>query len=227
MATVAWADNHAGRGAIVEPGEQFLGQSYNQLVSEWNTWLTLEPIATNPAFDTDGRFCDKNQSGKVWFLASTFEGIATRTCQVPAGKAIFVSLGGAFIGFKPEFPAPNDPCLQAGTDLAQVRCDVNDDVPLAPDISIEVILDGVAVKDIFAFRAQSEPGGFTLRIRPNSLLADLGFPPGMRSPVVADGYYLLLRPLKPGEHTLRFVMTIAADGSQTGVNYTLIIPSHH
>jgi hypothetical protein len=109
------------------------------------------------------------------------------------------------------------------TDLAKVRCDVNDDVPLAPNTSFQVSLDGVPVEDLFAFRAQSPPGGFTLRIPDPSLLTDLGFSSGDRSPAVADGYFLFLKPLAPGEHTLNLLMT-NPDQSTAGVNYSLIIP---
>ena len=115
-----------------------------------------------------------------------------------------------------------DPCLQRATDLEKVRCDVNNDVPVAPGISFEVTLDGVPVTDLFAFRAQSQPGGFTLRVPDPSFLTDLGFAAGDRFPAVADGYFLFLRPLEPGEHTLN-VRMINPDQSEAGVNYTLII----
>src|SRR5262249_30702887 len=108
------------------------------------------------------------------------------------------------------------------TALEKVRCDVNHAVPGAPDISLEATLDGAPVGDLFAFRAQSDPGGFTLRAPDSSLFTDLGFTAGDRSPTVADGYFLLLKPLKPGKHTLSFRM-INPDQTVTGVNYTLII----
>ena len=88
-----------------------------------------------------------------------------------------------------------------------MRCDVNNDVPVAPDVSFEVTLDGVPVEDLFAFRAQSPPGGFTLRVPNPSFLTDLGFAPGDRSTAVADGYFLFLKPLRPGTHTLNLRMT--------------------
>lgn len=216
VATAASADK------VVEPGQKHQGKSYNELAGEWTNWLTAEPIATNPAFDPDGRFCDLNQQGNVWFLASTFGGVVDRTCEVPADKAIFLSLGGVFLSFAPEFPAAGDPCLQMATDLERVRCDVNNDVPVAPGISFAATLDGVPVEDLFAFRAQSQPGGFTLRVPNPSFLTDLGFAPGDRSPAVADGYFLFLKPLKPGTHTLSFRM-IQPGQPDTGVNYTLII----
>ena len=217
MATAASADNR-----VVKPGDEFRGRSYNELASKWTNWVVAEPIATNPAFDPDGRFCDRNQHGNVWFLASTFGGIVDRTCEVPAGKAIFISLGGAFVSFAPEFPAAGDPCLQLATSVERVRCDVNEDIPVAPEIAFEVTLDGVPVNDLFAFRAQSQPGGFTLRIPNPSLLTDLGIAPGDRSTAVADGYFLYLKPLSPGEHTLN-LRSINADQSEAGVNYTLIV----
>jgi hypothetical protein len=222
VAAAVSADDKAHFSKVVEPGEEFFGRSYNELAGKWTNWLAAEPIATNPAFDPDGRFCDRNQEGSVWFLASTFEGVVDRTCEVPEGKAIFVSLGGVFVSFAPEFPAAGDPCLQMATSLEKVRCDVNDDVPVAPAISFEVSLDGVPVKDLFAYRAQSEPQGFTLRVPDPSFLTDLGFAAGNRSSAVADGYFLFLKPLSPGEHTLSLRMT-NPDQSQTGVNYTLII----
>lgn len=207
---------------VVQPGQDFSGKSYNELASEWTNWLTVEPIATNPAFDPDGRFCNRNQQGNVWFLASTFGGVVDRTCEIPAGKAIFLSLGGVFVSFAPEFPAADDPCSQMATDLEKVRCDVNNDVPVAPGISFEVTLDGEPIGDLFAFRAQSQPGGFTLRVPNPSFLTDLGLAPGDRSTAVADGYFLFLKPLSPGVHTLHLRMT-NPDQSETGVNYTLII----
>jgi hypothetical protein len=131
-------NDHGNRNKVVEPGQEYQDKTYNELASEWTNWFVKEPIATNPAFDPDGRFCDRNQQGKVWFLASTFEGVVNRTCEVPADKAIFLSLGGAFVSFAPEFPAAGDPCLKMATRLEAVRCDVNNDVPVAPSVSFTV-----------------------------------------------------------------------------------------
>ena len=207
---------------VVRPGNEFNGKSYNELVSKWTNWFVREPIATNPAFDPDGQFCDRNQHGDVWFLASTFEGVAVRTCEIPKDKAIFLSLGGAFVSFAPEFPAANDPCSQMATVVERVRCDVNNDVPVAPAVSFEVTLDGESIEDLLAFRAQSVPEGFNLRVPSSSFLTDLGLPAGDRFPAVGDGYFLFLKPLRPGVHTLTLRMT-NPDQTVTGVDYTLII----
>lgn len=228
IAALVEAKDNGINSKIVKPGDQFFDKSYNELVSEWTNWLTMEPIATNPAFDANGEFCDRNQQGGIWFLATTFVGIENRTCEVPADKAIFIDLNGVFLSFSPEFPENGDPCLELDTDLEKVRCDVNNDIPLAPNISLEAIIDGVPVEDLLAFRAQSGPGGFTLSVPAESLLTDFGFPSGDRSPAVADGYFLFLKPLASGEHTLNILTTITDPDSgqvlsETGVNYTLIV----
>ena len=221
LLVTAAASANAGN-KVVEPGQEFSGKSYNELANDWTNWLVIEPFSTNPAFDPDGRFCDRNQHGKVWFLASTFDGIADRTCEVPSGKSIFLSLGGVFVSFAPEFPAADDPCSELATVAERVRCDVNNDVPAAPAISFEAALDGEPIKDLFAFRSMSPPGGFTLRVPNPSFLTDLGLPAGNRTPAMADGYFLHLKPLKHGVHTLNFRLT-NPDSSVTGVNYTLIV----
>jgi hypothetical protein len=218
MVGVVSADNR-----VITPGQVFMGKSYNELVDEWTNWLVIEPSETNPANDSTGGDCNKNQKGKVWFLASTFGGVEDRACTVPAGKAIFIGLGGVFLSFSPDFPGTDAPCLALPTALEIVRCDVNNDIPVAPDISFEVEIDGVAVEDLFASRAQSPPGGFTLRVPNPSLLTDLGFAPGDRSPAVADGYFLFVKPLPPGVHTINFIMNFSDGSEGRGVNYTLTV----
>ncbi len=64
----ASADDHGNRSKVVAPGEELQGKSYNELVGEWTNWLTAEPIATNPAFDPDGRFCDQSVTGVNYTL---------------------------------------------------------------------------------------------------------------------------------------------------------------
>ncbi len=218
---------------IVEPGHTLFGESYNELADKWTNWLQLEPPETNPAFDTDGSFCDLNQEGKFWFLAGTFEGLAVRTCEVPAGKAIFFPIL-AFLSFPPEFPDEGDPdadpptednvCLPLGKGIEGVRCDVNDDIPVAPNISLVVTLDGEKVEDPFAYRAQSPPGGFSFRIVEGGLFEAFGFPSGPRVPAAVDGYWILLTPLSSGFHTVSFGQDFDGDGAvDFGANYDLTI----
>ncbi len=225
QALPAWAEDNNSRNdiTIVEPGRTLFGKSYNQLAGELSNWSVAEPEATNVAFDPDGRFCHLNQEGKVWFLAGTWlGGITERTCEVPAGKAIFFALD-SWVSFPPEFPEEGDPCADLPTLVEQIRCDVNEDLQVAPYLSLEVTIDGEPIEDLFAYRAQSQPWGFIFKIPEGSLLNEWGFAPGDRFPAVVDGFWILLKPLPPGSHKIK-VVTTYPDGSISGVNYTLLIP---
>ena len=73
--------------------------------------------------------------------------------------------------------------------------DANNDVDyeLDPDPTISCEIDGVPVEDLFAYRAQSPPGGFVLAS--DALLVDFGLDPGPRFPAISDGYWLMLKGL--------------------------------
>jgi hypothetical protein len=57
-------------------------------------------------------------------------------------------------------------------------------------------------------------GAFTLDIAPDTLWTDFGYSPGPRYPNLADGYYVMVKPLKPGEHTLRFTADVDGETAQ-------------
>jgi hypothetical protein len=229
LPAVAGGDGKKGQIEVVDPGKTLFRKSYNELTGAWSNWLQKEPPETNPAFDPDGGFCDLNQNGKIWYLAGTFPGggVADRFCEVPAGTGIFFPIL-ANISFAPEF-LDQPPCDELTEEVDQIRCDVNDDTPIAasldaspPSVGLEVTLDGEPVADLFAYRVQSEPGGFTFRLGP-LFEALVGLEPGDRFPAVVDGYWILLKPLPPGLHTVTFSADFSDDSRDLSANYTLQI----
>lgn len=149
------------------------------------------PFATNPIVEDGSVDCTRGQQGKIWFLAGTFGRTSNRECTIPKGKALFFPIINTL------WWVPED-----GNNVAEVRALAN--AQIDPTTSLEVIIDGVVIEDPFAYRAQSLPGGFALNFGP--LLADFGFPPtpDPRDPAVADGYWILLTPLRKGEHEIEF-----------------------
>ena len=155
---------------------------------------------------------------------------------MPAGKGIFFPIF-SFVSFAPEF-LNTPPCQVLTEALDQIRCDVTDDVPIAPKVGLKVLLDGEPVADLFAYRVQSEPGGFIFVIAPGSPFTAFGIAPGPREPAVADGYWILLKPPSSGRHTVSFSADFASidvddppdgipdlpDGiPDLGANYELLI----
>ncbi len=202
------ADGNSNPGVLPIDSNAY-GKTYGEWAAEYWKWIASFAFEVNPQFDPDGRFCADGQSGEVWFLAATFGfGTPVRSCDVPAGKAIFFPIVPAV------FFAPDD-----GPDEATVRALANESMDGVT--TLECTVDGVPLEDLFDQRAESP--AFTL---PDTLLVDFGFDPGDRFPAVADGFWIMLAPLSSGEHKIRFSMEIETGpfaGQEHEVTYDLTV----
>lgn len=201
----SWAGDDSGKGFA----------SVSELTGAWWNWALAGPPDENPVVDEDGRNCALRQHGKIWFLAGNFGGPPiTRYCRIPAGKTLFFPLFNA-LWWTPE-DAPT---------LEEIRALANGQVAdpaIVGDLELSLTVDGVPLADPFAYRAQSPPGGFAFKVLPGSM-AELGFgiTPGTRDPAVADGYWVLLKKLGPGHHTIRIVTSAFGGGFNLDVTYEL------
>jgi hypothetical protein len=188
---------------VLPPQSHAFGKTYGGWSAAFWQWEYSLPIDHHPLFDTAD--CNAGQSGKVFFLGGTFTvtqngitvtGVANRTCTIPAGKAIF-------------FPIINGECStlegNGSTDQALRSCakGVIDGPPGVTEL--QAVLDGVSIKNLRSYRAQSPL--FTFGPLPdNNILQAFGISNsvGQTTASVSDGYYLLLAPLSIGQHDLHF-----------------------
>ena len=154
--------------------------------------------------------------GPVWFVAGAFGGEITRECTVPRGKALFVPLLNTTFGAAVSDCEPTKP---------GVRCDVTQLRAMAAvamdAVSIKASLDSVPLLNLQQYRAQSPVFSVTL---PEDNI--LGIPAGTYEPMVSDGYWLMLRPLTPGAHTLQWHGRITGGvfaGFEVQVTYSLTV----
>ncbi len=87
--------------------------------------------------------------------------------------------------------------------------------------SLSCTIDGVAVENVAQYRAGPKAYRFG-PLPPDNMFQLWGFEdakPGTKSLSVADGYYILLRPLVPGIHTIHFY----GEGDYTSVGGPLFI----
>lgn len=176
------------------------GHSYGEWGAAWLQWLYAIPPAENPMLESSGAHCGAGQSGPVWFLAGATgeHPVNRKACEVPAGKTLFVPLRPLWFF--------ND----VGWSRDAMRAYDEIDLDLVTHLSVTV--DGVAIEDPWRYRANS--GYFPLHL-PEGGFADTApdacgpdTPGGDKFPCVGDfetyldGYWLLLRPLPPGEHTI-------------------------
>jgi hypothetical protein len=211
---LGWGDRTGdGNGAfgIVEVGDAAFGKPYSDWTAAWWNWAALAPSSGNPVTDTTGAFASVGQSGPVWFLAGTFGGSVTRTITIPPGVGLFFPI------LNSVFWAPEDagtvPALRA---LAAA-------VPDAADVLI-VEIDGYQVFNPFGFRVASP--AFALDIPIGSIFTEPafgGFAPGVRNPAVADGFWILMQPLSPGQHTIYIRGRAGPGGFETEVTYNITV----
>jgi hypothetical protein len=174
-----------GAHAQLQTISTIYGATYGELAARWWEWVFSIPFGTNPVADQTGVNCGVGQTGKIWFLAGTFGGPATRNCTIPAGVAIFFPIVNG-IAFAPD---PTDTMISLRKQAAGVfdpatnlRCTL-DDHPCAPNL--------------LELRAQSPV--FEAIVPPDGIWS-----PGLLNPMVADGYWMLLTPLRAGHHVLKF-----------------------
>lgn len=182
---------------------------YKKLSAEWWKWalaIPASPESNNPILAPSGRYdASIGQSGDVWFLAGTggVTGVK-RTVEIPTGKAIFIPIINVV-----SFPYP-DP----ETD-EQLKSDVK--YVFDQETVHKIELDG---KNLDNFRVPSNI--FVFWIPKNSYL-NLGYPdmPSGSYRAASDGYWVMLKPLPEGKHTIR----IYGKGilTETGVTYNIIV----
>lgn len=185
MATSALADGNSNSG-IRPPDKKTFGKTYGQWAAAWQQWAFSIPAAQSPFLDETGEFAGAGQSGPVWFLAGNFGGETVRNITVPPGKSLFFPVVNSFF-IRTE---PNEP-----TDIAGIRAILQGFLP--PTYSCEI--DGRGVVDLADYYTESP-------LFQETLFADnlFGLEPGVYGPAMTLGYYLMVKPLRPGTHTIHF-----------------------
>lgn len=177
---------------IVPPIERgaVAGVTPGDWTARWWRWAMSQHVA--PYRDPDGRLCEIGQQGPVWFLAGTTGTFAAqRRCVVPEGRHLLVPIIN-MVYWQPS--GTSVPCAELQADAA-----VNNDRLL----SAVVVLDGQSMGDMRRHRVRTD-GCF--RMVPSDAGSRLG---------AADGYWLMLKPLARGRHTLE----VGANYGPSGTGY--------
>ena len=176
------------------------GKSYGEWSAKWWQWAFQQKTFDN---------CP-NESGPIWFLAAPTQS----KCIVPANTAIM------FPTFNTEWSVveadvqgnqtPGQTCLVPthpnGTSyaalLACTKAQANN--ATHSGAMLEADLDGKNLQSLTDYRAHSTPPPFKFTAISGNLF---GVPPG-DSHSVADGFWIILKPLSPGMHVLHFAATV-------------------
>lgn len=194
------------------------GQTYGRWAAEWWQWALGVPAAVNPLTDTTGEHCAQRQVDKVWFLAGSFSpDPVVRNCEVPAGKSLFFPLintvYGAFLNDPPE--TRTDEFIRAAGSCTE-------------SAQISVWIDGFEIHRplrFFTGASGSESPFFNLQLPPGNLFGvdETAAPELVLSPSAEQGYYLFVRPLPPGAHTIRWIASGCSPGNSQDITYHLTV----
>lgn len=173
---------------ICSAGDPVAGPGTPDLAAQWWQWAMSATQDKNPVVDLTGANCATNQSGATWFLAGGFgSSKIRRTCTVPAGKTLFFPL--VNMVYTPARGVPPITCADTKAAAA-----LNNDTAI--DLFAE--LDGTPISQLKQYRVSSDKCFDALARQPASLQPYKAFPSA------TDGFWLLLKPLSAGRHTLKF-----------------------
>ena len=177
---------------IVPVDSRAYGRTYEQWAAAWWEWALELPVA-----DFDVR---AGQKGNVWFLGGPI-GTTVRSATIPAGKSLFIGLLNA------EASNLEAPPFHGDTEAEQREAAID---AVNHVVNLSCTIDGAPVQNVPDYRVVSPQIHF---FAPSPwLFGDVGG----EGTSVGDGYYILVKPLGQGVHTIHFAgsfhFTLAEDG---------------
>ena len=198
-----------GGVTILGPDESYAGVTRGEWTARWAQWALSFPAEINPNFDPTGAQCGYGQSGPVFFLPGAFMPEPyDRTCVVPEGAAIFVSLNGAECSTvePPPFFGRNEAELAA---CAEAFTDESSD--------LQASINGEAVPGLEAYQVGSPL--FALTFAEDNIF---DVPAGVGL-AVANSYSFIIAPPPPGEYEITLTADFTAVGGEVLTGTTRVI----
>lgn len=196
--------------------EEPYGSSYASWCEAWVKHIYSTPCDQNPLAITTENRKDPEQVGTVFFLAGTLGGTIERTATISAGQGIFFPVLNyvatypcPYAGFK---PAPGQSLKDF---LMRKAMEMVDQGTL-----MSITLDDMRITDLVPYRVTTDL--FYLNALPELTCLDACVT-GELQPALADGYWIMLRPLSPGQHKLQYKGSYPKVGWVMDVTYYLTI----
>lgn len=197
----------AGRAEVFPPQSKPFGKTYGQWSAKWWKQAVRQTDAPGTPFAAGQVNCAALGTEDVVFLVGTTTvSPIERSCSIPKHAAILL-------------PAINAECSEA-EDNGSTDADLRACAAAFADTftNVHVVVDGRALPGLNAFRFASPLYQFS-PVAGNVF----GIRAAMRSPSVADGYWVMLDKLKKGTHTVSFGGAAPRFGFTTETQYTLTI----
>ncbi|MFZ2991106.1 hypothetical protein [Ideonella sp.] len=181
--------------AIVPAEQSIAGASQGEWAMRWWQWAFSFDQVRSPIADRTGERCASRQEGDVWFLAGTYGSRRVeRTCTIPFGKTLFFPLIN-YVAFRGDGSQEN--CMSLASRAAALTNDLS---------ALVLEIDGTRYDNLKVHRQAS---------------ACFSVVPGQKPDSVSNGYYIAIRPLSRGRHTLNFGGVLP--NLAQAVTYTIVV----
>jgi hypothetical protein len=231
---------NSGNPLIAPPQSSFRGKNYSEWSAGFFQYANSMQLSHHPFNDSPGTDCSTGQTGNVWFIDGTMgtpfppEG---RNCTIPPDTALFLAIKASWTDNESCDPSTNYSTIKK-TELTTEQLRNQAQANLLGNYGYrEVIIDDVRINGLPAacslsnittcespYLVQTPVFNFTIPATDN-IEADNGNfacyndpnkdgSPYLVTGAVGDGFYMMIKPLNKGNHTIRFG-PIGADGLPT------------
>ena len=215
--------------SIFPPDSTPYGASHPEWLARYWQWFLAIPKSIHPR---EGGACAEGQASDVWFLTTgRNQQIEVRDCVIPAGVPLFIA-GTATISF----PKPDCwDCVHEAAASPEAWLDAFPDSMLASRSAISPSRISLEIDDVpfpvgddylwmseVPFFADVPEGDPYFDCSGTISENECGWPIGLTRPFGSAGYAIMIHPLSPGSHTIRFGAS-RQSGWQTDVTYNLWI----
>jgi hypothetical protein len=229
-----------GNPGIAPPQSPFLGLTYSEWAAGWFQWAYSMPSTRHPLFDNAD--CSEGQTSDVWFIDGRLGGVgfppAGRDCIIPPGTALFLALAATYAdneGCDPTGTRIQRTSLDESHLRGIATRNLNGFLGTRGIVVDGVTVQGLLVSDPTTgqlitdpntpYRVQSPVYDYVVPAFDNILIFDDGpcyqNPPAADLPgltvhgAVADGVFVMIKPLPVGHHTIKFGPLDPATGEPT------------
>jgi len=165
------------------------GRQYSKWTEKWWQWAFWIPKNQNPIMDKTGENSGIGQSGPVWYLAGTTGNTsrAKRNCVIPHGRSILFPI------IVSQYSRSEKPGMSDRELIRYISKDINQTSLL------EAAVDEINLTDLSRFRIKSRRTFQLDMVKDNIWDVKSG-----TTKAVSDGFWVFLKPLTKGKHTIYF-----------------------
>lgn len=202
MLGTSWAQNATSTQKPISffpLNEKPLGLSYEEHVKNYWKYDLSIPADKNPGEDQTGERCayGQNATKNIFYLVGNSGGKTVKTCKIPSGLSVLI----------PIISVEASQAESPGATIDDLHKIAKNDQDHVTSLFLKINDTELNYQDLLKYRTHT--GDFDVTFPENAIF---GAPPGP-SKAVADGYYLITKPLSPGIYNLEFSGSLACVGA--------------